>query len=217
MKKLILTAAVTVMCTATFAQGLINFGNGFSGTAGRFPVFGPDTTDANRALQGQPSGTLGVPTGTTVYTGPLLQGTGYTMALFAGASTVADADSLAFVTAVGFRTAAANALPAGLVTTATIPLQGILAGSQAHIEYRAWDNKGGTITTWDQAVNGSAAWGRSGMFTTAALGGTDPGGAIVLTPNGVAQSFNIHLVPEPSTMALAGLAAAGLLIFRRRK
>ncbi len=31
------------------------------------------------------------------------------------------------------------------------------------------------------------------------------------------RSFNIYTVPEPSTFVLAGLGAASLLIFRRRK
>ena len=30
-------------------------------------------------------------------------------------------------------------------------------------------------------------------------------------------SFNLYMVPEPSTFALAGLGAAALMIFRRRK
>ena len=33
----------------------------------------------------------------------------------------------------------------------------------------------------------------------------------------MAPEFNLYFVPEPSTFALAGLGAAALMIFRRRK
>jgi hypothetical protein len=36
-------------------------------------------------------------------------------------------------------------------------------------------------------------------------------------PTQSARSFNLYFIPEPTSAALAGLGAAALLVFRRRK
>lgn len=53
----------------------------------------------------------------------------------------------------------------------------------------------------------SAAW----TMASIATGVTTPG-----TPDGMPAGFTVSAVPEPTTMALAGLGAAAMLIFRRR-
>jgi hypothetical protein len=115
-----------------------------------------------------------------------------------------------------FRTGAA----AGNVALVTATFNNIpLDAPVASFEMVAWDNSSGLYPTWTQA---SAAWaigliaaGRSAEFTLNQIGGT------TFTPPNVEpalQSFNIFsIIPEPSTAALAGLGAAVLLIFRRRK
>ena len=210
MKKLILAVCATSCALSVFAQGTIVFNNRIPGQVVAW-IYGPQLANPVEALTGNDAS--GTPVGTTVYTGSRLSGDTYTAQLWGGPN----ANSLAPATGFGtstFRTGAA----AGLWTTSTDAaiIAGVDVGQVAQLQVRAWDNKGGTLTTWDQAVAANAAIGRSGLFTTAALGGTDPLGSVVLTPNGVATSFNIHLVPEPTTLALAGLGAA-LLIFRRRK
>jgi hypothetical protein len=60
---------------------------------------------------------------------------------------------------------------------------------------------------------------KSGAFNITATigGGAQPAPSF---PGTAFQSFNLYTiatVPEPSTFALAGLGAAALLIFRRRK
>jgi uncharacterized membrane protein YfcA len=87
-------------------------------------------------------------------------------------------------------------------------------------EMVAWDDSSGLYSTWALA---DAAWkagliaaGESGRFNiTAAVGGTGtpPG----MPTGGVVQSFNLYFVPEPTSFALAGLGAAAMMIFRRRK
>jgi PEP-CTERM motif len=88
----------------------------------------------------------------------------------------------------------------------------------ATLEVVAWDNSSGNYPTWTQA---SVAWaagliaaGKGGAFTV-----NNIGGSVNTPPNMPGQSFNLYIqsIPEPSTFALAGLGAAALLIFRRRK
>jgi len=221
MKKKLLTALVTMLGTAAavYGQGSIFVGNNLTGF--RAPIY---NTDPNpNGTSGQSS--LGTPAGSTVYTTPLLGaaggGSGYTYAFFAG-PTSASSNALTLFFSTTFRTATGNALPAGLVNSGTATITGVNAGDQAHFQIRVWNNQGGTITTWSAA---EAAWlagltsaGVSLVGTTAALGGTDTGGNPVVTPiaNGY-TSFSLTQVPEPATLTLAGLGAAALMIFRRRK
>jgi hypothetical protein len=82
----------------------------------------------------------------------------------------------------------------------------------------AWDNSSGLYSTWALAdaawTQGLIAAGVSGTVNlTAATGGT---GTPPFLP-GTLQSFNLYFVPEPTSFALAGLGAAAMMIFRRRK
>ena len=87
----------------------------------------------------------------------------------------------------------------------------------ASFEIVAWDNSSGNYPTWTQA---SVAWGiaagHSAEFTVSAIGGT-----FNVPPNldnmGNLTSFNLYPSPEPSTLALAGLGAAVLMIAHGRK
>jgi len=75
----------------------------------------------------------------------------------------------------------------------------------------------GAVTFEIVAFNGanyqaSAVRGRSGSFTETSLAtGTTPAAYFANNP-----TFQVFGVPEPTTIALAGLGMAGLLAFRRR-
>jgi hypothetical protein len=103
MRTLLVGCALLVSVSPVFAQGTLLFGNEFRNELGvlffRAPVYGPDPNDPSRSTVG-PSDL-----GTTTYAGPLLQGTGYTMALFAGPEGVADPSTLLLVATTTFRTA----------------------------------------------------------------------------------------------------------------
>jgi hypothetical protein len=209
MKKLILAVCVTACAVSVFAQGTIVFGNHIANSVVA-PIFGPEPGNPGQVIQGNTAN--GFPVGTTVYTGLGLgthptdfMGT-FTVELWAGTS----AASLAPVAG-----AQASLITLGFFATAGTPvaIPGIASGSTATLELRAWDNKGGTITTWAAAVAAGDLAGQSAPFTSAALGGgpVPPPNLVGLT------SFNVHAVPEPTVFALAGLGAAALLIFRRRK
>jgi hypothetical protein len=213
-KTLLLITMVMAGATSVFGQGALAWGNTFTGF--RAPVYGPQPGDSSASLSGQSA--LGTPTGSTVYGGPLLNGGGFTFALFGGPSSAVDPASLSFLASTSFRSATGNVLPAGLVTgglVVTIP--GVDAGQQAKFELRAWDNRGGTIQTWTQVLaDPTILRGASGLVLSGPLGGITSGGP-VSTPSSTGwSSFNISNIPEPTTLAFAGLCAAAALILRRR-
>jgi hypothetical protein len=208
MKKTLITLAAAVLAVSAFAQGSLNFGNQFSGFIS--PIYGPDPANVTLSLSGNSA--LSTPAGATVYGGSLLTGTSFTMELWAGAAGVTDPNLLTLVAGSTrtFRTSTGAALPKGLVTAGVVSL--LQPGAIASLQVRVWDNTTGA--SWALA----ATRGATPIFASGQLGGTDALGNIFLTPNSTGfTSFNIYTVPEPGTIVLAGLGAASLLIFRRRK
>jgi hypothetical protein len=92
----------------------------------------------------------------------------------------------------------------------TIP--GVAANAQALLHIQFWV---GSATSYDAAVAAGARVGESPTFT----GGTGGGGIPPsIPPSALASMPNVIVgVPEPSTLALAGLGAAALLMYRSRK
>jgi hypothetical protein len=210
MKKILIGLGTVVCAVSVFAQGQIAFNTRVLGTL-VVPVYGLQVGNPLEGLQGQSP--AGVPAGTVAYTGPLLSGTGYSAQLFGGALGTADDALRPMSPATTFRTQAA--LLGFVVTPATAAtLDGVAVGSSARIQMRAWDNRGGTVTSWDQVLlDPSIPRGYSLAFDSAPLGGgpTPPPNLIGLT------SFNLFQVPEPSVIALGVLGVGALLLFRRRK
>ena len=203
MKKILLSSLLAMATVASFAQGTISVGNGI--TATRFPIYGPQV--GSESVQVSGSSSLSAPTGSTVYTGGLLSGTRYAIEFWAGPSTATDFSGLTLITTTTFRTGAtATALPNGITLSTAGFVPGVPADAQAKLAVRAWDTQSGA--TYDLA----SIKGAGGLFLSAPLGG-----GVTTPPNWVGQSFSIAIVPEPSSMALAGIGAASLLIFRRRK
>lgn len=190
MKKLIIALTATVVAVSAFAQGTVVFNNRVVGVVVA-QVYNVD-------------GTTG------------LEGTGYTAEIWAANGADAPESSLTAATpSTTFRSGAA----AGFVTATTATLSGVAKdAAAATLQLRAWDNQGGTLTTWAAAeaawLAGTAAAGKSALFNVSAIGGD------LNSPPNLAglQSFQLtmEVIPEPSTFALLGLGALGMLMFRRK-
>jgi hypothetical protein len=232
MKKLILAAFALTTAASVFAQGTIIFNIRLA--ANQVHVWGPSATlDSSISLIGLGSNDL--PAGTTPFAadGMTLIGSSGINGRF-GAATMY-AQLIGINTATAALAPEASLVPVGQTTTfrtggalgqivsitdtlsATPP---IAADSTfASFEIVAWDNSSGNYPTWSQA---SVAWrnvpiaaGHSAEFSVSAIGGLNP------PPNlddmSHLTSFNLYFFPEPSTLALAGLGAAVLMIARGRK
>jgi hypothetical protein len=108
--------------------------------------------------------------------------------------------------------------PAGRFNAGTYTVPAIAPGSTVAGLVRGWT---GVFANYQAAVAGGAYIGYSSVFTVDTGDPTTvpPGTAAGITSSTATPFTGIVLtaVPEPSSMALAGLGAASLLIFRRRK
>ncbi len=210
MKKTLLTLALVAATAAAFAQGKVTIQNDDT----HLVTF---TTDSAFMMSADKASLTGqaVPT-----TGALPSGGFLVFGLYAGTSP----SSMTLVTAVPagqtipaivpINSAAGSGLPAGWITPthALLPFEG---GTLASMQVRVWDSQYGSF----EAAAGRGYLGESAVFNMT------PGLSTKLTYPGInngggttwAGPITVALVPEPSTFALAGLGAAAMLIFRRRK
>jgi len=230
MKKLIVTAFAGICALSVLAQGTISFNN-FQSTV-RFHVYAPNSASPSLIQIGN-AATGDVPAGTTSWAGwqtigqlgnGIKYGGNTTLASLLAAPGLNAAESSLQPAVSGGTTSfrSGTALLGGGIlygTTATFANLPADSTGGATLEMVAWDNSSGLYPTWALAkeawLNGTIAAGVSGTQNlTATIGGsltTSP-----FLPNSF-RSFNLYMVPEPSSFALAGLGAAALLIFRRRK
>ncbi len=181
MKKIIALFALMVgLVSTTYGQGNLIFGNLVPDQSVIAPVFNVD--------------------GTTP-----LAGTGFSVQLFYGTAGTPESSLIALGSPISFQTGGF----AGYFGGNSVQIPGVPAGSQAQLQVRAWDNAGGTITSFNSAL----VRGTSTSFLSPAL-------AVDLAPSIPAMtgltSFQLAAVPEPTTIALGVLGGLGLLARRRR-
>jgi len=197
MKKLAAMLCLSAMTTGAFAQGLVNFNNSASTLIS--------------AQIGTTVATLSGPSGTYLF--GLL-----TSASATGPFTFAGVYGTNLVNTTGGRFTGGN----GVAVTGWQP------GATLFYEIAGWASANGAGTfnaAWVQANGKPATSGLPSLFGVSAIAsGVAGGGAQSLPPlplfggaSGLTQGFTLVGVPEPTSMALAGLGAAALLIFRRRK
>lgn len=203
MKKILVTILVTgALSVASYGQGTISFAN-----------------NASSLVRIQTS-----PTDSTLINMPA--GGGYVQLLWAPIGTV-DLGAFTAVTGSGVSGGNNSTLNGiadyhgapGRFNGGTVTVPGITPGGGVALVVRAWT---GSAASYDEAVNegGAVQVGYSSIFTLTATGNP------VIVPPGTPPSLfsapgftgvTLAYVPEPTSMALAGLGAAALLIFRRRK
>lgn len=194
MKKTLITLmAVGAASTMAFAQGTVSFNNNAAS------IVMVDPGDGSALVPAPANGgfvqLLWAPVGTT------------DLNLFQPTLNVAGAN----ITENG----AARFLAPGRFAAGVVTIPSISPGGAAALVVRGWL---GTAPTWADAVNQGAPTGWSPIFTIPATGdptALPPGLSVAV--NTVFPAGMVIAVPEPTSMALAGLGAAALLIFRRRK
>ena len=235
MKANLLIVVLLTSSKAAFSQGQIIFDNrgGITTTAAPgqvlAPIYREDPADPTHRISGNTP--AGVPSGTTFFNGaPFLadgQGPTFTATLWGRLSTEV----------VG------NALINNLLllengtTTFRTDTSGILAGiwiqprdptpvagavnpqDRGTFQVRVWDTRNGAITTWDDVwlpQNNNVLRGYSEVFTVPfSLG--DPSTLVAPPHLQGLQSFNVFIVPEPSVLVMAVLAAGCLWLYHRRR
>jgi len=213
MKKLItITSVLAFAAVSAMSQGYVNALNG--STVGVIKVSDPTINAGAASTVGSPANAAGFvgagpgqitvegfvePNGTDLSTpaslNALLQTTPLLTATNSGNAVVAGAQG-----AIAFTVAQSGnpfVLPTGNAFNGSAPVEFVFYGITANGKYAGFSSVG-TITP---AASGTGA-PAPGVF------GSNPGqiSSWVLTP-----------VPEPTTLALGGLGAAALLLFRRRK
>jgi len=219
MKKTLIIAGSMVFAIGAFSQGTVNFNNFISGSI-KAPVYDVDTGNPTIEVHGQTA--AGLPAGGTVYTGAAIAGTGFTAQLWGHVGTGVSEAQLVLLGSTSFRTGTgaglinALGLPGGnaLLAVPGAPIDG--NSYKGTFQLRAWNNQGGTVTDWAGVLaNQSIPHGDSGVFSPGGdLGGTGTPPATAPNLTGI-TSFNLHVVPEPSMIALGALGLGALLLRRR--
>jgi hypothetical protein len=211
MKKLLVTTAATLMTVAVFAQGTVYF--------------------SNNAFEKISTGALGSAASTWAQmpaTAGLLN-----FGLFYGTGATQPA-ALSFLGVTGYN----SATKPGLIVNAAdnsitaLPVPGTTPGeTDVWVQIAGWTATFGTNWAGAKAAAQTTTgdyWGQSAVVNAAATAGglgptTGPGAIIWQLPSGtdptrIAGGFAVFTpVPEPTTITLAGLGVAAMLIFRRRK
>jgi hypothetical protein len=200
MKKTLLTLALVATAAAAFAQGKVGFVN----DANRVFQFGSVLpTDAALAGQSIPANGTGLSDGLSAL-------------LYAGTS----AGSLTLQTSIPLE--GSNLPQAGRMATKQVLLNGVPGAAVQQFQIVVVSTAANRPTTIAGGAGvgefaGALYFGTSGLFTFTP--GTSVTYPVIYAGNTTwaAQPLIVNAVPEPSSMALAGLGAASLLIFRRRK
>jgi hypothetical protein len=196
----VLTVVAMAACaTSALGQGILTFANNNAGLIKQW-------ADASG------SSTVSVPSGggqVALFWAPANAAYTPWTASMSGAAFIAANPAWKLEAAAGFNPLLAGRFNAGNLTLS--PLTAISAG----IDYVVMGWTG--VAGFDAAIAAGGMVNVSTKFRTAVGdGSTVPPGAPVLM-SGTFTGMTLQPVPEPSTLALAGLGAAALLIFRRRK
>ena len=211
MKTLATLAIAMGLAASSYAQGqaYFNFDNNaaYDGTANSHLISvysGPDMAEAGAPGEGAPGAIIGSDYSVGFVWAPgtyTTDGTFYMAAQPAPYVTPASQSTVTGDVAGG----------AGIFDGGAAGLGNFADGTMVTIAVRAWYDPTGT-TSWSQALMYGYNIGGSEPIPIRLAAGADP---IIADLSGM-TGFAVGGIPEPSTLALAGLGAA-LLIIRRRK
>ena len=216
MKKIVtIIALVGALAASSYGQGLISIAN-----SATYPV---TARGGDYALTGAP---IKANTAATSPTNAFIFG------LFvADAGTAAPVGNLdpawQFVGGYAYNSTSTSASAVGRLLTSTATVTGYGFGSTVNFIMRGWSANLGATWTDVKASLGNANLSIPGYYlgTSALAVNTILGGGAIGTPTAFGSAttqipglvLDYVAVPEPSTFALAGIGAAAMLIFRRRK
>ena len=213
MRKLIGTLAVAAVAGSAFAQGTISVANGSTSLVQQWNSFTDSSLTAVPANAGRiqflaaPDGTAFKPLGTMV--------PGGFAAMYATL-----ASYLAVNPGWNVYNIAAIAPVAGRFNAGTVTVSPLTPGGKIEYTVIGWT---GTAASYDAAFGAygphEAMLGQSALFTGVATG--DPTTSPPGTPGSISGTFTgltlaPNPMPEPSALALLGMGAAAMLIFRRK-
>jgi len=233
MKKILLLALSVVGAAGAYAQGTIIFADNVNAAGIQIDVYSPQLATPGVMTTGNSA--ADTPPGTTVYTGVPLgggssasgptgyaNGNNYTAELYAlGGTSLASFSALQPVsqyTTTFFTVGAGAGLFKG-VNVANDPGIPNSSSGSATVSLAAWYNGGGTITSVAAAQSAGVPYGWSTPYVQGSLGniGSPPSTPTALTGLTSFSLITPTSVPEPGTITLAVMGAAGFLMRRRSK
>jgi len=213
MKKILLTTAAMALTVAAFGQGQINFSNA-STISGFNPVANRNATFDSTAVNASATIAAGANVSSN-YSG--LDLTSLRAALYYAPSTQSDLSQ--FIAASGgpvtFKASTSATAGSWFGGTRTMDTLGI--GVTGNFVVFVWDSSKAANPLLAAASGPGNLYGHSAIFQYTPPTSATPAPAEFLPNNLTAFTVGAAPVPEPSTFALAGLGAAALMIFRRRK
>lgn len=197
MKKILLTALALVAVISAQAQGRINFSSAANGVNAKFITSG---------LNGDPLGVKSITSADSTIRADLFWTVG---------NTTVGVTPAQLTTQAGYNQAFSTvAAQAGYFTGGTKTVTGWTTGPIV-AQVRVWDTAFGSYETARTALG--AHWGETALFVITPTLSPTAAPALVGLGNPATYTLTYNPIPEPSSMALAGLGAAALLVFRRRK
>lgn len=213
MKKILLTLTVVgALASTVYGQGRVSFNNAATFNAS-------DAITISSLNMGAAGGTTGQGIGGDKYTVQLVfaAGSGLSQAAFDAAAVqgntatgVGSGGSLAaaFFANTGTVASGGGFFDAGPVPS---PVGTSMPAGNYTMQVWAW-YKGGGATTYAQALSAGVNVGKSALFNVNGVAASP--GPVVSTSF---LAFQVGTVPEPSSLALAGLGAVAMLLIRRKK
>lgn len=203
MKKILCTLAVVGLASSMYAQGLVSFQNSSASVIKQKNAGEPDSAAVAVPANGGFVQLIWAPAGTAWSYNAAVDGalSGW---LTTSSWKILDGSLKAIGPAAGRFNAGGLTVP---TATPGAAIDAVIVG---------WT---GNAVSFDDATTEGALTGISSKFSVTTGNPTTepPGTPAAITGAGQFTGLIVTVVPEPSSLALAGLGAAALLIFRRRK